>query len=306
MNQALREYMASILPAENIKFEEPMCRHTSFRTGGKAACLVQIEDVRQLRLLLSYLRKTENQFFILGNGTNLLVSDRGYDGVIIQIGSGMSDIKVEQERICVQAGALLSQTARRAMEEGLAGMEFASGIPGSIGGGIVMNAGAYGGEMRQIVESVTVLNADGEEMELDCDTMEFGYRTSVIRNRPFIVTQAVLKLVKGEKEEIRIKMEEFAVRRRAKQPLEYPSAGSAFKRPEGYFAGKLIMDSGLRGYRVGGAQVSEKHCGFIINTGNATSEDIAELMTEVQERVKERFGVLLEPEIVRLGNFSGI
>ncbi len=298
--------MASILPAENIKFEEPMCRHTSFRTGGKAACLVQIEDVRQLRLLLSYLRKTENQFFILGNGTNLLVSDRGYDGVIIQIGSGMSDIKVEQERICVQAGALLSQTARRAMEEGLAGMEFASGIPGSIGGGIVMNAGAYGGEMRQIVESVTVLNADGEEMELDCDTMEFGYRTSVIRNRPFIVTQAVLKLVKGEKEEIRIKMEEFAVRRRAKQPLEYPSAGSAFKRPEGYFAGKLIMDSGLRGYRVGGAQVSEKHCGFIINTGNATSEDIAELMTEVQERVKERFGVLLEPEIVRLGNFSGI
>lgn len=192
------------------------------------------------------------------------------------------------------------------MEEGLAGMEFASGIPGSIGGGIVMNAGAYGGEMRQIVESVTVLNADGEEMELDCDTMEFGYRTSVIRNRPFIVTQAVLKLVKGEKEEIRIKMEEFAVRRRAKQPLEYPSAGSAFKRPEGYFAGKLIMDSGLRGYRVGGAQVSEKHCGFIINTGNATSEDIAELMTEVQERVKERFGVLLEPEIVRLGNFSGI
>ncbi len=298
--------MASILPAENINFEEPMCRHTSFRTGGKAACLVQIEDVRQLRLLLSYLRKTENQFFILGNGTNLLVSDRGYDGVIIQIGSGMSDIKVEQERICVQAGALLSQTARRAMEEGLAGMEFASGIPGSIGGGIVMNAGAYGGEMRQIVESVTVLNADGEEMELDCDTMEFGYRTSVIRNRPFIVTQAVLKLVKGEKEEIRIKMEEFAVRRRAKQPLEYPSAGSAFKRPEGYFAGKLIMDSGLRGYRVGGAQVSEKHCGFIINTGNATSEDIAELMTEVQERVKERFGVLLEPEIVRLGNFSGI
>ena len=249
--------MASILPAENIKFEEPMCRHTSFRTGGKAACLVQIEDVRQLRLLLSYLRKTENQFFILGNGTNLLVSDRGYDGVIIQIGSGMSDIKVEQERICVQAGALLSQTARRAMEEGLAGMEFASGIPGSIGGGIVMNAGAYGGEMRQIVESVTVLNADGEEMELDCDTMEFGYRTSVIRNRPFIVTQAVLKLVKGEKEEIRIKMEEFAVRRRAKQPLEYPSAGSAFKRPEGYFAGKLIMDSGLRGYRRSEEHTSE-------------------------------------------------
>ena len=228
------------------------------------------------------------------------------------LGTRGSSIEQAEDRelfkeLCESLGEpVLPSEIATSMEEGLAGMEFASGIPGSIGGGIVMNAGAYGGEMRQIVESVTVLNADGEEMELDCDTMEFGYRTSVIRNRPFIVTQAVLKLVKGEKEEIRIKMEEFAVRRRAKQPLEYPSAGSAFKRPEGYFAGKLIMDSGLRGYRVGGAQVSEKHCGFIINTGNATSEDIAELMTEVQERVKERFGVLLEPEIVRLGNFSGI
>lgn len=304
MNQALREYMASILPAENIKYQEPMHRHTSFRTGGDAAALVQVNNEEQLRKLLFYLRATENEYFILGNGTNLLVSDQGYQGVIIQIGSGMSEVKVEGERIIVQAGALLAQTARSAMEEGLTGMEFASGIPGSVGGGIVMNAGAYDGEMKQIVESVTVLNQDGEEMELDCDTMEFGYRTSVIRNRPFVVTKATLRLTKGEKAAVRAKMDDFAARRKAKQPLEYPSAGSTFKRPEGYFAGKLIMDSGLRGYRIGGAQVSEKHCGFIINTGTATSEDIMELMAEVQERVKGKFGVVLEPEIVTLGSFS--
>lgn len=304
MNQALREYMASILPAENIKYQEPMHRHTSFRTGGEAAALVQVNNEEQLRKLLFYLKATENEYFILGNGTNLLVSDQGYQGVIIQIGSGMSEVKAEGERIVVQAGALLAQTARRAMEEGLTGMEFASGIPGSVGGGIVMNAGAYDGEMKQIVESVTVLNQDGEEMELDCDTMEFGYRTSVIRNRPFVVTKATLRLTKGEKAAVCAKMDDFAARRKAKQPLEYPSAGSTFKRPEGHFAGKLIMDSGLRGYRIGGAQVSEKHCGFIINTGTATSEDIMELMAEVQERVKGKFGVVLEPEIVTLGNFS--
>ena len=174
---------------------------------------------------------------------------------------------------------------------------------GTVGGGVMMNAGAYGGEMSQIVESVTVMNESGEIMELDCDTMEFGYRTSVIKNRAFVVLEAALHLQRRDKADIQAKMEEFAARRKEKQPLEYPSAGSIFKRPEGYFAGKLIMDSGMRGYRVGGAQVSEKHCGFIINTGNATSEDIAELMAEVQDRVKERFRVSLEPEIVRLGKF---
>lgn len=303
MNQVLKDYMASILPEENIRYGEPMRLHTSFRTGGEAAAFIQVETVEQLRKALSYLRKTESDFFILGNGTNLLVSDRGYDGVVIQIGSAMSKIHVEGERIFVQAGALLSQTAKAACDAGLTGMEFASGIPGSVGGGIVMNAGAYDGEMKQIVENVTVLNEEGELMELDCDTMEFGYRTSVIKNRPFVVVEAALRLVKGDREEIRSRMEEFARRRREKQPLEYASAGSTFKRPEGCFAGKLIMDSGLRGYRIGGAQVSEKHCGFLINRGNATSEDIAELMAEVQERVREKFGVMLEPEVIRLGKF---
>ena len=303
MNQALKEYIESVFEKQDIYFQEPMSRHTSFRTGGEADCLLQIRNVEQLQKILSYLRRTGNEYFLLGNGTNLLVSDRGYQGIVLQIGGGLSGISVEGEKIRVQAGALLSKTAKAAMDAGLAGLEFASGIPGSVGGGIVMNAGAYDGEMKQIVEQVTVLNEDGELMELDCDTMEFGYRTSVIRNRPFVVVEALLSLQKGDPEQILAKMADFAQRRRAKQPLEYPSAGSTFKRPEGYFAGKLIMDSGMRGRRVGGAQVSEKHCGFIVNTGNATSEDVAELMIEVQERVKERFGVMLEPEIVKLGKF---
>lgn len=303
MNQALKEYIESVFEKQDIYFQEPMSRHTSFRTGGEADCLLQIRNVVQLQKILSYLRRTGNEYFLLGNGTNLLVSDRGYQGVVLQMGEGLSGISVEGEKIRVQAGALLSKTAKTAMDAGLAGMEFASGIPGSIGGGIVMNAGAYDGEMKQIVEQVTVLNEDGELMELDCDTMEFGYRTSVIRNRPFVVVEALLSLQRGDPEQILAKMADFAQRRRAKQPLEYPSAGSTFKRPEGYFAGKLIMDSGMRGRRVGGAQVSEKHCGFIVNTGNATSEDVAELIMEVQERVKERFGIMLEPEIVKLGKF---
>lgn len=303
VNQVLKQYIASVVPEENIRFNEPMNKHTSFRTGGEAAIFVQVETIEQLKKLLFYLRKTENEYFILGNGSNLLVSDKGYDGVVIQIGRKMSRIRVEGERLYVQAGALLSQVAKCALDEGLTGMEFASGIPGSVGGGIVMNAGAYDGEMEQIVESVTVLNEEGELMELGHSTMEFGYRTSIIKNRPFVVAETILKLKKGDKESIKAKMDDFAMRRRQKQPLEYPSAGSTFKRPEGHFAGKLIMDSGLRGYRIGGAQVSEKHCGFVINAGNATSEDIAELMAEIQDRVKERFGVRLEPEVVKLGKF---
>ena len=303
VNQVLKEYIITVVGEENIRFHEPMKKHTSFRTGGEAATFIQVENKEQLKKVLYYLRKTEHEYFVLGNGTNLLVSDRGYDGVVIQIGSKMSAIRVDGNRIYVQAGALLSQTAKQALDAGLTGMEFASGIPGSVGGGIVMNAGAYDGEMESIVESVTVLNEDGEFMVLDHDTMEFGYRSSIIKNRPFIVVEAVLKLEQGDKDSIKEKMDDFALRRRQKQPLEYPSAGSTFKRPEGYFAGKLIMDCGLRGYRIGGAQVSEKHCGFVINAANATSEDIAELMAEIQERVKEKFGVQLEPELVKLGKF---
>lgn len=289
---------------ENIRQDEPMDRHTSFRTGGNAACFVEPGNAEQLARILSYLQKTEQDYFVLGNGTNLLISDLGYDGVVIYIGDKMGKISVDGSRITVQAGALLSQTAKAAMEASLTGMEFASGIPGSIGGAMMMNAGAYDGEMSQIVESVTVLDPSGERMILENETMEFGYRTSILKNRPFVVTEVTLRLKEGDREQIQAKMADFAARRREKQPLQFPSAGSTFKRPEGYFAGKLIMDSGLRGYRIGGAQVSEKHCGFIINCGNASSQDISELMDEVIQRVKERFGVTLEPEVVRLGRFG--
>ena len=193
--------------------------------------------------------------------------------------------------------------AAQAAIHGLTGMELASGIPGSIGGAIVMNAGAYDGDMSRIVERVTVINECGEYMELDCDTMEFGYRTSIIKNRPYIVAEVVLKLTRGETAAIKERMEELGRLRREKQPLEYASAGSTFKRPEGYYAGKLIMDAGLRGYRIGGAQVSEKHCGFVINVGKATAADISELIEEIQEKVKERFHVELEPEVIRIGEF---
>ncbi len=303
ISSAIYEFLSAYVPAEDIFPEEPMCRHTTFRVGGAAQCLVRISSVEQLKKIIPYLQQVEVPFFILGNGSNLLVGDKGFCGVILQICDRMNEITVEDDRIRVQAGALLSQVARAAMEHELTGLEFASGIPGTIGGGVVMNAGAYGGEMKQIVECVTVLDGQGEVLELLAEDMEFGYRTSVIKNRPFIVLEVCLKLCKGDKKEIVNKMEELAWRRREKQPLEFASAGSTFKRPEGYFAGKLIMDAGLRGYSIGGARVSEKHCGFVVNTGRATAADVAEVIQEVQDRVKDKFGVTLEPEVIFLGDF---
>lgn len=282
---------------------EPMNRHTTFRVGGEAQCYVRISSDVQLRAIIPYLKQVESPFFILGNGSNLLVGDKGYEGVILQIGDRMNSIRIEGKRVFAQAGALLSQIARKAMEAELTGFEFASGIPGTIGGAMVMNAGAYGGEMAQVVECVRVMDENGEILELSGEDMEFGYRTSVIKNRPFTVLEAVLVLKNGEKACILQKMNELSRQRREKQPLEFPSAGSTFKRPEGYFAGKLIMDAGLRGYSIGGAQVSEKHCGFVVNTGKATAADVAEVIREVQDRVKDKFGVALEPEVIFLGDF---
>lgn len=238
---------------------------------------------------------------MLGNGSNLLVNDTGYRGIILQVGSKMNGISVQGNRVIAKAGATLVQAARTAMEHGLSGLEFASGIPGTVGGGVVMNAGAYGGEMSQAVVQVNVVSRDGEILELDNETMEFGYRSSVIKHSPFIVTEVTFCLDRDDKDVIKGRMEELAMRRREKQPLEYPSAGSTFKRPEGHFAGKLIMEAGLKGFRIGGAQVSEKHCGFVINTGNATAQDVRDVMTAVQNRVKGQFGVELEPEILFVG-----
>lgn len=297
------ENLSRIVPKESIVLNELMSRHTTFRVGGEAACLIKVLNSKELSKIITFLRQTEHEFFVLGNGSNLLVSDNGYEGVVLKLEGEFSEIKTDGLKIISGAGASLAAVARTAMEEGLTGMEFASGIPGTMGGAIVMNAGAYDGEMKQVVKEVTVMDQEGNVLVLDNDTMEFGYRTSVIKNRPFIVLSVVLELQEGEKAEIKKKMDDFAERRREKQPLEYASAGSTFKRPEGYFAGKLIMDAGLRGFSIGGARVSDKHCGFIINTGNASATDIAELIAEVQERVKEQFGVMLEPEIIRIGQF---
>lgn len=303
LNTAMYDYIKNIVPRERLLFDEPMSNHTTFKVGGEADCMILIEKEEEILNLIPFFQKIEQDYFILGNGSNLLVGDKGYRGVVLKLGDGMKQITVEKNRIHVQAGALLSQTAAAARDAGLTGMEFAAGIPGSIGGAIVMNAGAYDGEMKQIVESVKVMNNDGEIMVLDNDTMEFGYRTSIIKNRPFVVLEVVLQLKQGDKEKIQTRMDELAELRRSKQPLNYASAGSTFKRPEGYFAGKLIMDAGLRGYQVGGAQVSEKHCGFVINKENATAADVKQLMQDVTDKVMRQYGVTLEPEVKMIGEF---
>ena len=308
MDEAVLEALKFIIPEDKIFLREPMAKHTSFRIGGPADCLIEVESVKQLKELLAYLnsqngKREDIPYFILGNGSNLLVSDKGYQGIVLHIGSGMNRITVSGNTVAAQAGALMSQVAKTALGCGLTGFEFAAGIPGSIGGGIVMNAGAYGGEMKQVVQDVTVLTQTGEEMILDNEKMEFGYRTSVLKKMPYIVTEVTLKLEPGDPVKIKEKMDDLAARRREKQPLEYPSAGSTFKRPEGHFAGQLIERAGLRGLQIGGARISDKHCGFVINAGGAAASDVLALMKGIQRRVKETSGVELEPEVVLLGQF---
>ena len=301
ISEAVVEALQGFVPQENIRLLEPMAGHTTFRIGGPADCFLQLENEEQLKKVRRYLGLALVPFFVLGNGSNLLVNDSGYRGVILQIGQKMSDIAVEGNRIVAKAGASLAQAARAALTHGLTGLEFAAGIPGTVGGGVVMNAGAYGGEMSQVVDQVRVVNRDGEVMELDNETMEFGYRNSAIKTGGFTVTEVTFLLKPGDRKEIGARMEDLAERRKSRQPLEYPSAGSTFKRPEGHFAGKLIMEAGLGGFQIGGARVSEKHCGFIVNTGNATARDVKNVVDEVRVRVKNAFHVDLEPEIVFLG-----
>lgn len=248
------DYIKTVIPRERIIFHEPMSKHTTFRVGGEAECLITIQSEEELGKLIPYLNQIEQDYFILGNGSNLLVGDKGYRGIVLKFGEQMEQIRVEGTRITAKAGALLAQAAAVAKENSLTGLEFAAGIPGSIGGGVVMNAGAYDGEMKMVVESVRGMDSEGQILTLDNDTMEFGYRTSAIKYRPIVVLEVALQLSQGEKSQIAGRMEELAQLRKSKQPLEYPSAGSTFKRPEGYYAGKLIMDAGMRGYRIGGAQ----------------------------------------------------
>lgn len=289
-----------ILPAEQIFRQEPMSRHTTFRTGGPAELFLEINTAEQLQQLLTFFRESGTKYFVVGNGSNLLVSDKGYDGVILHIGDAFGEIRIADEKIMAQAGVLLSRVASAALEYSLTGFEFASGIPGSVGGGVVMNAGAYEGEMSQVVSLVKGITQTGEEKEFSNEELDFSYRDSILKREKIVVTDVEFQLSGGIRKEISAQMADYAERRRVKQPLEYPSAGSTFKRPEGYYAGKLIMDAGLKGFSVGGAQVSSKHCGFIINRGGATTADIRRLMKEVQDRVKEQFGVALEPEVIYL------
>ena len=293
--------IASYMKAEDIKTDEILSKYTTFRVGGPAKVFLTIHSEEELRNIFLALKKQNLPYFILGNGSNLLVSDEGYEGVILYLGEEFQDVEVSDTQIKAKAAALLGKVARMAMEEELAGLEFAAGIPGSIGGGVVMNAGAYGGELSQVITKVRAMNPDGEVITLEKEELLLGYRTSIFKTKPFVILEVFMELQKGNKEEIQGKMKEYTKARVEKQPLEYPSAGSTFKRPEGYFAGKLIMDAGLRGYRVGDAQVSEKHCGFVINRGNATAGEIKTLMSDVAKKVKEEFGVDLEAEVILLG-----
>ena len=303
MKKEIREKFCELLGKDKVLFEEPMSSHTTFRIGGPAEVFLMPESYEQIRSALALCREEGLPYFVLGNGSNLLVSDSGYRGVIIQMDRNMGDIELKGTEIRACAGALLSSVAAAARKASLTGFEFAGGIPGTLGGAVVMNAGAYGGEMKDVLREVTVMTKEGDIRVIPSDRLELGYRTSIIKKAGYLVLEAVISLEKGDPQAIQEKTKELASKRTEKQPLDYPSAGSTFKRPEGYFAGKLIMDSGLRGFHVGGAQVSEKHCGFVINTGGATAKDVKELMDHVIRTVKENYNITLEPEVKFLGEF---
>ncbi len=290
-----------ITKSENIKQDEMMDKHTSFKIGGPADFFVTPKNVKELCLLILALNKEGVPYFVTGNGSNLLVRETGIRGVVIKLLENFNEISINGDSIRAEAGALLSRVAKTALENGLAGFEFASGIPGTLGGAVVMNAGAYGGEIKDVVVKTEYIGKDGMINELTGDMHEFGYRKSILQQNSGIVIASTLKLERCDKEIIKAKMDDFNSRRREKQPLWMPSAGSVFRRPEGYFAGKLIDDCGLRGKSIGGAQVSKLHCGFIVNTGNATAQDVLELISLIQDNVKEKYDVDLETEIKILG-----
>ena len=304
MNEQIKQKFCREFGTEQVLFEEPMKKHTTFRIGGPAEIFVMPKTTEEVAKALEICRQEEIPYFVLGNGSNLLVSDQGYRGVIIQMDRNMEEVTVEGPEIRAAAGALLSSIAAAARRSSLAGFEFAGGIPGTLGGAVVMNAGAYGGEMKDVLKDVTVMTQDGEVRVIPAGELEMGYRTSIIKKAGYLVLGATIVLKEGDPEEIRALMRELSEKRTSKQPLEFPSAGSTFKRPEGYFAGKLIMDSGLRGYQIGGARVSDKHCGFVINAGDATARDVVDLMEYVVKVVKEKYGVTLEPEVKFLGKFN--
>ena len=295
----MKQWLDSVteaMPELVIRTEEPMSKHTTFRIGG-AAEVFAAPDARELPQLLAMAKGADVPVTVIGNGSNLLVGDRGIAGLVIEIGERMSEVRIEGTILVAGAGALLSKAAQTAAAAGLGDLEFAAGIPGSVGGAVVMNAGAYGGEMKDVLQSVKVLTEEGELLSLAAAELELGYRHSCVPERKYIVVEATMELSAKPEEEIRACMAELRAKRVEKQPLEYPSAGSTFKRPEGYYAAALIDQCGLKGLTVGGAQVSEKHAGFVINRGSAACADVTALMAEIQRRVKAQTGVELEPEV---------
>ncbi len=301
MKKELENQLKNIVKKGLVAVDEPMSAHTTFRIGGPADYYVEptFEEVKEL---LPFLKKENIPYTLIGNGSNLLVSDEGIEGVVVSFGKKMSEVSYEKEVVRAQAGILLSRLASFAVSKSLSGLEFASGIPGTLGGAITMNAGAYGGEMKDVVQSVTVLDGD-EIKEYSGEEMDFSYRHSRVLDENLIVLEVTMKLQSGKEEEILSSMKELNKKRVEKQPFNFPSAGSTFKRPEGYFAAKLIEDAGLKGYTVGGAKVSEKHSGFVVNFDHATAKDVCTLMQDVQRIVKEKFDVSLEPEVRLIGRF---
>lgn len=301
MNQNFVNELYKIAGETNIRSQESMAKHTTFRIGGPVPFFVTPETVEELGQLVLLCKAEKVPFFVLGHGSNLLVGDDGMEGIVIQLCDKFSHYKITGNRVTAQAGIMLSKLGQVVKEAELTGFEFAAGIPGTLGGAVVMNAGAYGGEIKDVIEAVQLMDTDGNLLQKTGEQMQFSYRHSIVDEQGYIVLGATLVLEQGERRQIEARMEELAKARRSKQPLEFPSAGSTFKRPEGYYAGKLIMDAGLRGYQVGGAQVAEKHCGFVINRGDATAADVVQLMSEVRTRVYEQFKVDLEPEVKLVG-----
>lgn len=304
MDNQLAEKLTEIVGAENVAFDEPMSMHTTFRIGGPADCFVTPGSIGQLQAVLTACREFGEHARILGCGSNVLVADRGLRGVVVRIGPKMADVTIDEHGVVVaQAGAMNSKVARIAQAAGLAGYEFAAGIPGTIGGAAIMNAGAYGGELRDVATGVTCVDDEGNLVELTAAEADWGYRRSMMGDAGYIVLSVSLKLHSDDPAAIQDRMDDLSRRRNEKQPLDLPSAGSTFKRPEGYFAGKLIQDAGMQGYTVGGAQVSTKHAGFVVNIGGAAASDVLQVIRDVQARVFENSGVRLEPE-VRLWGFG--
>lgn len=295
------ENLLNILDKEDIKLDEPMKKHISFRVGGPAEILVKPRTEEQLKNVFSLIKKENIPYLVIGNGSNLLIKDGGIRGIVIEISDNFNAFNIEGNKLTVQSGALLSIVGKAVLREELKGFEFAAGIPGTIGGALAMNAGAYGGEMKDMVKFVRLMDTDGNIVKFTNEQMEFGYRRSILSRTDYVVLSAEIELEKGNYDEIKSKMADYTQRRVTKQPLSLPSAGSTFKRPEGHFAGKLIEDSGLRGLTLRGAQVSEKHCGFVVNLGNANAKDLLDLMYVVKSTVKTKFGVMLEEEVKILG-----